>query len=553
MLRLQRWLRHIPRLRQIAGILFRYFGYHVVDYLGMRHLVPSGIRPPGPETDFPSKLRAAIGELGPTFIKLGQVLSTRPDVVPPRYLEELAKLQDEAPAVSFSRIKALVESELGRPLEALFRYFAETPLASASLGQAHSAILLDGTPVVVKVQRPGIRRVVERDIEILFDMARFLTTRWEQARVVDLVDLVEEFQMTTRAELDYLREGRNMERLREALKSCPRIHVPTVYWDLTTSRVLTMERVRGTKVTDVAGLRERGIDPRAVAQTLGEAFMKQIFLDGFLHADPHPGNIVVLDDGTVTLLDFGMVTRLDESLRDSLTALLMSFAAQDSRLFAEEILELGRALRPIDRKEFTADADRMLRQYYDLPARDINIGVVFNDTLRLCTHHLIQTPSNFGLLVKVLVHLDGIAKVLDPDYSYLENARRFVGRALAERMRWNTLSLDVYRGLSEAKRLILRLPTRGNQVLTRLVDGDLRFQVELKGIEESIRHYDRIGNRISYSLIVAALLIGSGLFAQAQVPPFIRGYPVIAIATFTTAVIMSVWLLVAIIRSGNLR
>lgn len=553
MLRITRRWRHLARMVEAAGILARYNGYNIIDHLGLHDLVPAGIRPPEGEADFPSKLRAALGELGPTFVKLGQLLSTRPDIVPPRYLEELVKLQDTAPPVPFDKVRKVVEEELGEPMEEAFLYFSRTPIAAASLGQAHTAALHDGAAVVVKVQRPDVRRVVEVDTELIFDLAHWLMQRSERARVLNVVDLVEEFRLTTLDELDYTREGRNMDRLRGNLSAYRKLHVPEVYWELTTTRVLTQERLHGTKITDVERLRERGIDPAVVARLLGEVFMKQIFIDGFFHADPHPGNIIVLDDGSIGLLDFGMVARMDESMRESVTRLLVSFVEQDSPAFAERILMLGRELQRLDRKRFTADADRMLRRYYDLPARDVNIGALLRDTLDLCTVHAIQLPSSFGMLVKVLANLDGITKQLDPDYSYVETARRFLARAMAQRFRWDAVQLDAYRAAADAKHLLADLPMRGNQVLSKLVEGELSVQLQHEGIENVTRHLDKIGNRIAYSLVVAALLIGSALFSLANIPPFIRGYPVIGFATFVGAVAMGIWLLAAILRSGSLR
>ncbi|NLC59172.1 MAG: AarF/ABC1/UbiB kinase family protein [Armatimonadetes bacterium] len=549
----RRW-RHVARVTQVAGVIVRYLGYEAADRLGLRHLVPRGIRAPNTVTDPASKLRATIEELGPTFVKLGQLLSTRPDLVTnPRYMEELVKLQDTAPPIPFEKVRHVVEEELQRPLEEAFQFFSAHPLAAASLGQAHTAILPDGTAVVVKVQRPGIRRVIETDLENLQDYARLATARFEWARVLNLVDLVEEFQLTLREELDYTREGRNMDRLRENLKSERRICVPTVHWHLTTARVLTQERIRGTKITEVETLRAKGIDPQELAQALGDAFMRQFFVDGFFHADPHPGNLIVTDEGIIALLDSGMVSRVDESTRSSVTRLLLSFVEQNSRLFAEEVLELGRALRPIDRKEFATDIDRMLRHYYDMPARDVNLGQIFNETLRLAAHHRLQLPGNFGLLVKVFANIDGITKRLDPDYNYLETARRFLGRVLAEQFQWESVSLDLFRAFEDARRLLLGLPAHSDRVLTKLAEGDLRVQLEHQGLPDLTRHLDRIGNRIAYSLVVAALILGSALFALAGVPPEIRGYPVIALAAFGVAVVMGIWLLAAILRSGSLR
>ncbi len=553
MLLFARRRRHLARLLEVAAIVVKYGGYHLVDYLGLRDVAPAGMRSPPSEADLASKLRAAIEELGPTYVKLGQVLSTRPDLVPTRYLEELTKLQDTAPPVPFDRIRRVVEGDLGRPLEDAFQFFSEHPLAAASLAQAHAAVLRDGTPVVVKVQRPGIRRIIETDIEIILDRAHWLTQRSERARVLNLVDLVEEFQITTREELDYTREGRSMDRLRELLRGHRRIHIPRVHWELTTPRVLTQERIHGTKVTDAARLRELGVDPHSVAHFLGDAFMQMIFLDGFFHADPHPGNIIVTDEGIVTLLDFGMVCRIDESMRESVTRLLISFVEEDSRFFAEEVLELGQPLREIDRKRFTSDIDRVLRRYYDLPARDVNIGEVLNDVLRLTTDHALQMPSHFGLLVKVLANLDGIAKQLDPEFGYLDSAKRFLGRAVTERLQWPALRLDLYRSASEIKRLLTDLPMRTNQILTKAAEGDLRIQIEPRGIDDLTRHLDKIGNRIAYSLVVAALLVGSALFTQAKVGPVYHNYPVIGMVSFLAAVAMGIWLLIAILRSGNLR
>lgn len=546
--------RHLARQYQVAVTIARNMGPAAIDALGLRHLVPRRLRQPVSVPDPASKLRATMEELGPTFVKLGQLLSTRPDLITdPRYLAELSKLQDTAPAIPFEKVRAVIEEELHRPLSEVFEFFSERPLAAASLGQAHTAILKGGTAVVVKVQRPGIGRVIETDMEIIRNSANFVMQRFELARVLNIVDLVEEFHLTMREELDYTREGRNMDRIRENLRTERQICVPRVYWDVTTSRVLTQERIRGVKITDVAAIRDAGIEPHEIAEALGNAFMHQFFIDGFFHADPHPGNLIVTPEGKIALLDFGMVSRVDESTRASVTRLLISFVEQNSRLFADEVLELGRPLRPIDRKRFVIDIDRMLRHYYDIPARDVNLGQIFNDTLRVATVHRLQMPSNFGLLVKVFANIDGITKRLDPDYDYLATARRFLGRAMADRLQWDTLSLDLFRVFEDAKRFLFAFPFRSHQILTKLAEGDLSVQFEHRGIDEMMRHLDRIGNRISYSLVVAALIMGSALFALADVPPFIRGYPVVALAAFVVAAIMGIWLLVAILRSGSLR
>lgn len=362
---------HANRYHQIAHTLMRHGLGYLVGVVGLERFVPfhKGMlghpRRAQPYTQ-PEHDRMALEDLGPTFIKLGQILSTRQNLLPKEYQVELAKLQDQAPAVPPDSIRDVICTELARPIEEVFTTFETEPLAAASIGQAHGATLPDGTEVVVKVRRPKLVEVVEEDLEILQNLAAAASRRWERANEYDLVGLAQEFAQTLRGELDYIREGRNAERFAANFQDDPQVHIPRVFWDSTTSRMLTLERVRGMKINDLAELEAAGINRPALARRASQILLKMIFDDGLFHADPHPGNFFVESGGTIGLIDFGMVGTVDERTQDQLARLFLAITAQDADRLVDAFLDLGVGRQRVDRALLRRDLEHLVR-YYALP------------------------------------------------------------------------------------------------------------------------------------------------------------------------------------------
>jgi len=540
------------RLREIGTVLVKYGWGQLITKLGMANLLRyRGARAAARAS--PQRMVEAIEELGPTFIKFGQLLSTRSDLLPQDYIDELSKLQDTAPTIPIDQVKAVIREEMGRPVEEVYGTFIEEPLAAASLGQVHAAALPDGTRVIVKVQRPGIRDAVERDLSVLYVLARFLERRWERARTYGLVDFVDEFSIIIRAEMDYTREAHNTERLKQNLAREHGVCVPGVHWDLTTARVLTVERIDGAKVTDIALLDAMGVDRPLLARRLAATFLQQMLVDGFFHADPHPGNILITAEHDIALIDAGEVRQLDVGARTGLLRLLIAFERRDTRQFAEEILALGISRGEVDLPGLTHDLEKLLRQYYDVPARATNLGQILSRVMDVSARHRIRLPTGFTLVGKVLANIDGINRKLDPNFNFTETARSYIRRSVRHQLRAEGLLADTYSALLDAKAFLLSLPEHMNLLMHKLIEGSIRIEFKHTGLGELESRLDKIANRLAFALIVGAAIIGSSLIVVAKEgPTSLFGLPLLGVVGYVIALVFGLWLLISIIRSGRL-
>jgi len=540
------------RLREIGTVLVKYGWGQLITKLGMANLLRyRGARAAARAS--PQRMVEAIEELGPTFIKFGQLLSTRSDLLPQDYIDELSKLQDTAPTIPIDQVKAVIREEMGRPVEEVYGTFIEEPLAAASLGQVHAAALPDGTRVIVKVQRPGIRDSVERDLSVLYVLARFLERRWERARTYGLVDFVDEFSIIIRAEMDYTREAHNTERLKQNLAREHGVCVPGVHWDLTTTRVLTVERIDGAKVTDIALLDAMGVDRPLLARRLAATFLQQMLVDGFFHADPHPGNILITAEHDIALIDAGEVRQLDVGARTGLLRLLIAFERRDTRQFAEEILALGISRGEVDLPGLTHDLEKLLRQYYDVPARATNLGQILSRVMDVSARHRIRLPTGFTLVGKVLANIDGINRKLDPNFNFTETARPYIRRSVRHQLRAEGLLADTYSALLDAKAFLLSLPEHMNLLMHKLIEGSIRIEFKHTGLGELESRLDKIANRLAFALIVGAAIIGSSLIVVAKEgPTSLFGLPLLGVVGYVIALVFGLWLLISIIRSGRL-
>ncbi len=466
----------------------------------------------------PEHLRRAIEELGPTFIKLGQILSTRGDLLPAEYLEELAKLQDGAPPVPVEAVRQILFEELGRPVDEVFAHFDLHPLASASIGQAHAATLLDGTQVVVKLRRPGVVEQVEEDLGILLDLAATAERHWSAARYYDLLVIAQEFAQTLRAELDYLQEGRNVERFAANFAADASVHVPKVYWETTTSRMLTLERIYGIKISDVAALEQADLDRRAVADHATRVLLSMILEYGFFHADPHPGNVFVESGGRIALIDFGMVGEVDSAMQTILIRLLLAIAERDGGRLADVLLEISRSRQSVDRNALRRDMQRMLVRYCDLPLGDVKLSAMLGELLTILRWHHLRLPPNLALMVKTLGMSEGLGVQLDPHFDlmnvYVPFAKELVQRRFSAREWAGQL---MFAGI-DAMELALGLPQQLHHVLGDIERGGFEVTVQPQSFESYLQRMEQLANRLILGILAAAFTIGFTLLVAAYRP-----------------------------------
>ncbi|WP_434620121.1 ABC1 kinase family protein [Arthrobacter sp. A5] len=504
---------HLNRYRFIAETFSRHGLAFLLGVSGIQKWLPTTPEN-APELTArvtpPEHVRLALEELGPVFVKLGQTLSTRPDLVPPAYQLELAKLQDSAPAVSADVIEDLIRQELGKGTAELFAVFDRVPLASASIGQAHAASLADGSELVVKVRRPGVVVQVEEDLEILQNLAVQAGRHWEAAADYDLPGIASEFAQTLRAELDYLQEGRNAERFARNFADDAGINIPAIFWDTTTTRVLTMERIRGIKVNDLPALDAAGIDRRELATRAAGTAAKMIFDDGFFHADPHPGNLFIRPGGTIGLIDFGMVGNVDAELREQLGNLLEALVSKDADKVANALQAMTARRSATDPALLKADLIPVIRLYADCGLAEIPVGRVITEALAILRRHHLQLPREMALLMKMIVMTEGMGVLLDPGFKLAEALEPHIQRLALERFSPAALARRLGMAGSEAVQLGLELPQQLRRFFSLVDRTGVEVHLRAAELEPLVARLERMGNRVVVAMIAAALIRGVG-------------------------------------------
>ena len=548
--------RRFRRYRQIINILVRNGFGGLLELLKLRRISRKRRQiigaPPSPRA---RRLRLALEELGPTFIKMGQMLSTRADIVPPDIFKELQKLQDQVPPVPANEIIEEIESELGSSMEAIFSDFDETPTASASIGQVHKAQLQTGEKVAVKVQRPRIRRTIEEDIDILRTLARLAERHIPEAGMYDPVGLVNRFARYIRQELDYTLEGRNMDRFARNFADDETVYIPKVYWDLTSGRVLTMELVEGVKISNLEELQESGFNAESVAIKGAEAYLKQIFIHGFFHGDPHPGNILVLPGEVIGFLDFGIVGRLDSKMMEQLDNVIIAIARKDSMRITEELLRISVVDEDADMDELRADMAEFVDRYYGVSLSQFQVSELVRDMGEISAKHRIRMNRQFGLLGKVLAGIEGVGRQLDPNFNIIVLIEPFARRLIVQRMSPKTVLNNFTRLAKDYSDLIKSLPQDLRIAMEKARSGKLRMEFKHVGLEDIVPELERSTSRLSFAMIIAALVVGSALIMQIEptIGPSLFGIPVIGALGYFIAAICGLWLLVTIIRNRSLR
>jgi ubiquinone biosynthesis protein len=552
--------RHADRYRFIVRSLIRHgLGGLVgpVDITGrILQRLPGMSRSADPGRDAlrrsrPVHLRLALEELGPAFVKLGQILSTRADLLPPAYIAELERLQDQVPSEPFDLIQATVESELGTSIESAFRSFDPIPLAAASIGQVHAAVLPDGTSVVVKVQRYNVDQIIAEDLDILADMARIGEARSSLLRQADIVGLVKEFSWTVRSELDYRREATNADRFNSALNDGLLLRIPGIFPTHSSRRVLTMERITGVRVDQFTELPGGGVTKTDIAERLVASTADQILRLGMFHADPHPGNFVVCDNGALATFDFGMVGTIDERLRERLMLLAIAVSERDASRIVDEISLLGALPTGWDRHLMERDVSHLVSQYVGAELRDLPLNVIVSDVMNLVRRHGIRMPSELALLAKTASMLEALSRRLDPDINVITVVDPIIRNALREFYspgfwirRFKLQPLD-------SMLLAASMPSHIQRLLSRIDRNDLTFHIHYDELPETLRSLNGMVNRLAFAIMTAAAWLGT-IFLFLAVDPDVTGFPgMLFLVVFALLAVLVGYGLYAVWRSGR--
>ncbi len=549
-----RQLRYVKRYRQILQVLVKYGFAQVLAQINLygiweriycRRQNGCSELPHNPE----ARLRMVLEELGPAYIKVGQLLSTRADLLPTAFTTEMARLQDDVPPFPSQKAKQIVEAEFKVPLDQIFQSFDTEPLAAASIGQVHRAVLHNGDLVVVKIKRPGIDVMVKNDLEILVELASLVERNTNLGPLYQFTSIAREIQKIISRELDYHSEARNAQRFKQNMEGNPHVCVPRVYWEYTTHDVLTLEYRQGINLSRYFMEPVPESDPTGIAEVLTETFFKQVFINGFFHGDPHPGNIALLPDGRLFLMDFGSAGFISEDLRGRLALIFLSFQNMDPVAMVDEMLSFTFCPPIINRSELIRDIALIQEQYFEIPLKEINLSEALQDLMRVGAKHHLRFPYEFLLLVKALLTLEGTVSRLDPDFKIAEAVQRYGPALQGKQLKYAARRL---KGVARSyQRLAEEIPERTVEILRATAAGELKIKVEIDRAESALKTLENAVNRLAFSIVLASLVIGLSQnirFADSQ---WLSRVPVGEIV-LVGAGLAGLWWLFAIIRSGRL-
>lgn len=552
-------IQNIDRLRHILQVLAKYgFGY-IIDRLKIdQNIVSKGLIRFGPVKKLdifgmpvPVRARKVLEELGPTFIKLGQILSTRPDVIPLELCKEFEKLQDDVPSFEYKKVEEVIRNELKNPVDTIFNNFSRTPVAAASLSQVHFAELKTGEKGVVKIQRPDIRKVITTDLKILDGLAKSIEKHIEEGKIYNPVGIVNEFKETILKEIDFNAEATHIVRFQLNFKDSNTVYVPKIFHDLSTGRVLTIERIEGTKITDIESIEKSGLDRKQISVNVADAVLKQIFVDGFFHADPHPGNIFVIEDNKIVFLDYGMIGRIDEATKDQLANILTAIIERDVPEISDAFMAMG-IIDEVDIRKLNIGFAELMDSYHGVPLNELRIGPLLVGIVKLVSQYKMKIPPDLFLLAKTMLTIESVSRSLNPEFNMTVQAKPFVENLLKSRYSPKKIAKEIRKFAKDLYRFKSTFPKDLNIILSKIKKGTLNIDFEHHGLENFILHMDKVSNRIAFSLIIAALVIGSSIIMQTDKGPLFLGFPVLGIIGFLVASILGLGLAIAILRSGRL-
>jgi ubiquinone biosynthesis protein len=550
--------RNINRLRHIMGVLVKYGFEDVIANSTLRNAVPENLRIKWLRQEKPAlqytrweRIRMAAEELGPTFVKLAQVLSNRPDIIPEPLVKEFEKLQDRVPPFSSQEAIGIVEMETGRPISELFEYFSEVPIASASIGQVHKARLKDGTDVVVKVQRPDVRDIVERDLSILQEIVKRADRYLKKQGLLNAQDIVNVFERSMSKELDYTNEARNMTRFRELYKNYKNFYIPKPYREYSTDKVLIIEFISGCKFTDKKQIREWGLNVKTIVESGLNIYFTQIFEFGYFHADPHPGNVLIRKDGTICLLDFGMVGQLSKKDKYAFANVFVAMAGQDARQMAISLKKLSLEDNIRDMRAFESDLQELIDDFATLNVSEGSIADMTTQLQKVMLRYEMSVPAGVFLVFRALAILEGIGKIMYPELKTYEHIKPFGAKIIQEQWSPENVWSEVQFRTEQVSSFITSIPVELREILKLTRRGKLHVEVELQGYGYLLKKLDSITNRINFTLIICALIIGSSITATVKFPPDYMtesGLPYFSVMGYTIAGILFILVVYATMR-----
>lgn len=560
-----RTFKNIRRIREIIQVLIKY-GFHDVvsqTYLGRYMNNRSQLKavrssePTIMEMTRWERIRKVCEELGPTFIKLAQILSNRPDILPKDLITELQKLQSDVPPFSFAEVKRIFKEETGSDIKDLFEYFNETPLGSASIGQVHRARFNDGTDVVIKVRRPGVGRLISTDLGILKDLAIRGEKFFERNGVINVIDVVQAFEKSMTKELDYSIEARNIDMFRNTFRKDKTFYVPRAYKHYSTKKILVLEYVRGCKITDIDQLQKWGFNPADVAERGMDIYLKQIFEYGFFHADPHPGNVLVRKDGVICLIDFGMVGRLMKKDKFAFAGVFINMAMRNARGMAYNLRELAIEDNISDMRALESDLYELIEDNAHLSVEEANIAEFSEQLQKIIYEHRLRVPGGVFIILRALTILEGIGKMIHPTFNTSEFIQPYGRKLIEEKYSIENIGEELFNATTNIGSLAGSFPTDLRDIMVKLRKGNLSLQIDHQNYDRILKRLDRITNRIALTIIIAALLISSAIVTTVIDEPsfFITdsGFPYISIVGFSLAGVLMLILFYAMLRSRNIR
>ena len=554
-----RTYRHINRYRQIITVLIKYgFGdlvseTNLAKYINLgKKFIPWKKDKKTESLSRWDRVRKVLEELGPTFIKLGQIMSNRPDLLPKELIYELEKLQDSVPQFSGKDAQKLVENELGKPIYEIFKNFETCPIASASVSQVHRAELIDGEEIVVKVQRPGIEHIIEIDLEIMLHFANLTEKYIKGMDILSPINVIKEFEKSIKKEIDFTIEASNIERFGRNFQDDMTIYVPKVYRDYSTKKILTMEFIDGIKVSNIDAILDTGNDPKIIGSRSADLVLKQVFEHGFFHADPHPGNILVLNNNVICFLDFGMMGICLPKHKEYLSNIIVGVVKKDPKIITKSLIKFSYIdnIKNIDELEYQISV--LIEQYSYKSLKDLNIGDCLRQLIKLILEFKIKTAPDMYLLMKALITVEGVGRKLDPDFNAVEHIEPFAKKILKERMNPLKLTKDIYLSMIEFAFFLRDFPSEIKTIFEQIKHGQLKLKFEHRGLEPMLKTHERISNRIAFAIVLASLIVGSSLIILSGIPPKWNNIPIIGILGFVAGGIMGFWLLISILRHGKM-
>ncbi|HBQ85328.1 MAG TPA: ABC transporter [Syntrophomonas sp.] len=544
-------INHFTRFKEVSNILIKHgFGF-IFDRVDMRKLlgrdITASVRTE--PASAPVRLRYAIQELGPTYIKLGQLISTRPDLVAPQYLKELEKLQNDVPPFSFQEVLLIFKSEGIEP-ERDFAYISPEPIAAASIAQVHEAALKSGDKVVVKVQRPGIEKMVHTDLEILGELAKLIEKRTYWGRFYKVTEIVNELAEAIINELDFEKEARNADIFYKNYQGDKNVIIPRVYWNFTHKKVLTLEYVEGVKISDISGLKTADYNLQKICTNLVDALFKQIYEHGFFHADPHPGNLAIGPGEKIVFYDFGQIGVIDDFLKENCIELLLGMMRYDVDKVTRALLRLGAGSDSVNRTELKREVARLQQKYYGLPLSQIKMGEALGELVELSTRFRIRIPPELSLMAKMLMTVENIVAQLHPQLSIVDIAEPYGRKVLMKKYSAGKIKEKLQNFSLDYASLLSAAPRELEDILGLIKDGELKIKLEHTNLRRLLARADVISNRISLAIILASIIIGTSLIVNNSTSHFLNRFPLVE-AGFALAMILGLFLVYSIMKSGK--